>query len=214
MLKHFGPPPRRPALSAFEAALEVLLGQEALPEGRMEKILRRLRDLRGGAPLTPAFIWRLPRASLEEAIRPLAFFQAKVGRLHNFLAFLARKAGEDEPLEDADLTCLRDSGQGELREELLKIRGIGRESADLILLHALGLPVFAADVRAWRLLHRHGFVGEEAGYEEICDIFIRALPEETPVYAECRRLIARTVRTYCHKRNPDCPACPLREFLE
>ena len=210
LLEHFGPGHWWPASSPFEVAVGVVLTQNT----NWRNVEKALANLRRRGPLTPAFLWSLSPEDLAEAIRPSGYFTLKAGRLRNLLAFLARKSGKNVPPEDDRLDCLRGLPLEGLREELLAVRGIGPESADSILLYALGLPSFVADAYTFRLLHRHGFVGEEAGYEELREAFVGVLPEDVRIYNECHALIVRLGKTFCHKRSPDCRSCPLGGFLE
>ena len=54
-----------------------------------------------------------------------------------------------------DFTLLKDVSTNRLREELLSINGIGRETADSILLYALERPVFVIDAYTNRIMQRH-----------------------------------------------------------
>ncbi len=62
-----------------------------------------------------------------------------------------------------------------LREELLGLEGIGPETADSILLYAGNYPVFVVDAYTRRILERHGLATARTSYEEIREIFERAL---------------------------------------
>ena len=63
----------------------------------------------------------------------------------------------------------------ELREELLNLNGVGPETADSILLYAGNHPVFVVDAYTRRILDRHEILSEDATYEEIRQLFERAL---------------------------------------
>ena len=54
-----------------------------------------------------------------------------------------------------------------LRQELLAVNGVGQETADSILLYALGKPVFVVDAYTKRVFSRHGCIGEGARYERV-----------------------------------------------
>ena len=56
-------------------------------------------------------------------------------------------------------------------EELLSINGIGRETADSILLYALGRPIFVIDAYTARIAQRHHLAEPEADYEQLRDMF-------------------------------------------
>jgi endonuclease-3 related protein len=63
----------------------------------------------------------------------------------------------------------------QLREELLNLNGVGPETADSILLYAGNHPVFVVDAYTRRILVRHAILSEDATYEEIRQLFERAL---------------------------------------
>ena len=54
-----------------------------------------------------------------------------------------------------------------LRQELLALKGIGRETADSILLYAAQKEIFVVDAYTRRILERHGIVAPAATYENI-----------------------------------------------
>jgi endonuclease III related protein len=63
-----------------------------------------------------------------------------------------------------------------LREELLALNGIGPETADSILLYAGKHPVFVVEAYTRRILDRYGILAHKSKYEEIRQLFERALP--------------------------------------
>jgi endonuclease-3 related protein len=100
----------------------------------------------------------------------------------------------------------------EARDQLLNIRGVGPETADSILLYALGRPTFVVDTYTYRILSRHQLVPEESDYEGLRSFFMEALPEEVPLFNEFHALLVRTGNTYCKKKAPLCGDCPLRDL--
>jgi endonuclease-3 related protein len=62
-----------------------------------------------------------------------------------------------------------------LREELLSLNGVGPETADSILLYAGNHPVFVVDAYTRRILDRHKILPAKADYEDIRELFQRAL---------------------------------------
>jgi endonuclease-3 related protein len=72
-----------------------------------------------------------------------------------------------------------------LREELLNLHGIGPETADSILLYAGNHPVFVVDAYTRRILARHAILPETAAYDEIRELFERALAPVAESVAEC-----------------------------
>lgn len=109
--------------------------------------------------LTPYFtLERLEKLAIEELerlIRPSGFFKQKAQYVKNIVAFFQRYRG--------DLTLFEDLSTRELRRMLLAIKGIGAETADVMLLYIFNRKVFIADTYAQRLFQRLGF-GEYKSY--------------------------------------------------
>ena len=95
-----------------------------------------------------------------------------------------------------------------LREKLLSVNGIGEETADSILLYALGKPVFVVDNYSRRILRRHRLIPEEASYSEMQELFVRSLSLDAEVFGEYHALIVKTGKLHCRK-TPNCEGCPL-----
>ena len=90
---------------------------------------------------------------------------------------------------------------------------VGPETADSILLYGLGLPSFVVDAYTARICSRHGLVPEEAGYDELRELFMDALPVDVGLYNELHALLVRVGNAYCRPRTPKCASCPLERFL-
>jgi endonuclease-3 related protein len=101
----------------------------------------------------------------------------------------------------------------ELRERLLAVHGIGRETADSILLYAGGHGVFVVDAYTKRILARHGLASEKASYEEVRMLFESSLPADTATYNEFHGLIVNVGKNWCRTQKPRCEECPLLPFL-
>jgi len=101
-----------------------------------------------------------------------------------------------------------------LRAELLAVNGIGEETADSILLYAGRRPVFVIDAYTRRILHRHRLASSAAPYRRLQKLFEDNLPRDAQLYNEYHALLVAVGKRYCHRRAPDCAACPLGPELE
>ncbi len=128
---------------------------------------------------------------MEELIRPSGFFKQKAERLKIFAEFLSNK-------KFFELT----------REELLKVKGIGPETADSILLYACGKPEFVVDAYTKRIFGRVGSIKTEK-YDEIKNFFQSNLHQDPKLYQEFHALIVEHAKRFC-KKEPECKLCPLR----
>jgi endonuclease III-like uncharacterized protein len=97
---------------------------------------------------------------------------------------------------------------GELRAALLAMPGIGAGTADAILLHGAGRPVFVVDAATRRVLARHG-IAAGAAAEEVKSLLMANLPHDPALFRQYHVLLARVAREHCRAR-PRCEGCPLR----
>lgn len=190
-----------------ESPLEVIVGAVLTQNTSWSNVDKAIQNLKAAGCLDGPALLALPEEELSTLIRPAGFFRLKAQRLRNVLVFFRDAC-------DFDLSQLDGRDTDSLREDLLTVRGVGRETADSILLYALNRPTFVVDAYSWRLLNRHGLIAEEADYEEMRALFMDALPEDVPLYNEYHALIVRAGKEWCRKSKPRCDVCPLGAFLE
>lgn len=164
----------------------------------VEKALDRLRS-RG--LLSFDRLRRLPASRLAPLIRSSGYYNVKARRIVSFLRFLGEEYGG--VVED-----MRREDPWALRERLLAVEGIGRETADSIVLYAAGLPLFVVDAYTRRVFSRLGFLHGDEPYDEIQRFFMRRLPADAPLYNDYHAQIVLLGKDVCRKR-PLCAACPL-----
>lgn len=210
MSAHFGPCRWWPGETPFEVAVGAVLTQNTAWRN-VEKALDRLK---ANGPPSPRGLLEMPQAELVEALRPSGFYRLKTARLRGLLAYMATFDGfyDHSPNQGRDLAFMQGRDTKTLRRELLAVKGIGPETADCILLYALGRPSFVVDAYTRRLLYRHGLLPENANYETMRDLFVNALPVDAALYNEYHALIVRTGGEFCKKSLPRCRACPLGPF--
>ncbi len=153
-----------------------------------------------------ATLHALAPEQLAELIRPAGYFNIKAKRLKNFVAYLMEHYG-------GDLESFLAQSTTSLREELLRISGVGPETADSIALYAGNHPVFVVDAYTQRIGVRHGWLEVEADYFAIQDYFTDNLPEEVPLYNDFHAQIVMVGKNWCKRSKPDCENCPLKEYL-
>ncbi len=164
LFQAWGPQNWWPARSRFE----VIVGAYLTQNTAWTNVEKALANLRSARLLSVKELRRVPLAELEGLIRPSGYFRQKAARLKTFIRFLDQRYG-------GSLRRMFSRPTAELREELLQLNGVGPETADSILLYAGNHPVFVVDAYTRRILERHGMVADEAGYEEIREMFEQAL---------------------------------------
>lgn len=195
---HFGPRHWWPAESPFEVMVGAILTQNtAWPN--VEKAITNLKRKR---LLSPRKIDRATSKSLYDPLRPSGYYKEKSKKLKAFVKFLIQ-------FSKGNIDKLRTYGTKSLRKELLKIKGVGPETADSMLLYALNKPVFVVDAYTKRILTRHKLIPRDATYEKIQDFFMNSLPRRAKLFNEYHALIVEAGKNYCKKRKPLCKICPL-----
>ena len=151
-----------------ETRFEVIVGAYLTQNTSWTNVERALSNLRNAQVLSVEGIRRSTVARLERLIRPSGYFRQKAQRLKTFVAFLDNQYG-------GSLDNLFAQPTERLREELLGLNGVGPETADSILLYAGNHPVFVVDAYTRRVLDRHKILTAKTDYEEIRQLFERAL---------------------------------------
>jgi endonuclease-3 related protein len=165
---------------------------------------RAIQNLKAKGLLSPSALYQLDQKTLAELIKPCGYYNVKAKRLKNFISFLVEKyEGEVERLKGKDLRKVRD--------ELLGVSGLGKETVDSILLYALDYPIFVVDTYTYRILHRHSLAPEETTYDELQEFFMNNLPSDLNLFKEFHALLVRCGKTYCKAKSPSCNGCPLEK---
>jgi endonuclease-3 len=141
---------------------------------------------------TAADYARAPAGELENAIRPTGFFNAKAKSLRRAGAAIAAEHGGRVP---------------ETMETLLKLPGVGRKTANVILGNAFAKDEgFVVDTHVGRLARRMGLTRQSDPVKVENDL--NALVPRGRRTMGAHRLIAHG-RTICLARKPKCEICPV-----
>jgi endonuclease-3 related protein len=201
LFDRFGPQQWWPADSAYEVMVGAVLTQNT----NWQNVERAILNLKQADILSFEKMVELPAGLLAEYIRPAGYYNIKAGRLQNLLNMVNDQY-------EGNLELLFDEETGELRQQLLSVKGIGPETADSIALYAAHKPVFVVDAYTHRILSRHNIIDEQSGYYDIQELFMDNLASDCTLFNEYHALLVKTAKEYCKKKNPLCEKCPLRDF--
>ncbi|MFX3617085.1 MAG: endonuclease III [Sporolactobacillus sp.] len=96
------------------------------------------------------------------------------------------------------------------REELIRLAGIGRKSANVILSVAFGEPALAVDTHVERVSKRLGICRWKDSVLEVEKTLMSRVPREKWSITHHRLIFFG--RYHCRAQNPNCPACPLLDL--
>ena len=160
---------------------------------------KAITELKSRRLLNLEALTRLSPAELAPLIRSAGFYNIKAARLAAFLGWLKKRGG---------FAALNRTPTSELRAQLLACHGVGPETADSILLYALGRTVFVVDAYTRRSLSRYGLIAGDEPYEQLRLMFEASLPRSPKLYSEYHALLVRLAKVNCRAR-PLCDSCPL-----
>jgi endonuclease-3 related protein len=195
-----------------ETAFEVILGAYLTQNTAWKAVERSLDNLRGAGALTVDGLRALSLEDLQRLIQPSGFHTRKAPALKAFVVLL------DEEF-DGSLATLAATPTDTLRARLLTLPGVGPETADAILLYALGHPVPVADEYLRRVSERHHLSPStpgrnRIGYESLAALTRQAFASDAPenqarLFNEFHALMVAVGKAHCG-RTAHCEGCPLR----
>lgn len=174
----------------------------------------KIAEIVVGAILTQNTSWKNVEKALENlAIENCLSFNKITKISEDKLNTLIKPAGfyrrKSEILKEVSKLFLEDKEIS--RQKLINIKGIGKETADSIMLYAFDRPYFVIDSYTKRLFFRLGITDEKVSYDGLQKIITENIPEDVDVYKEFHALIVQHCKTYCRKK-PLCKGCCLRDM--
>ena len=188
-----------------DTRLEIIIGAILTQNTAWTNVEKAVKNLKKARLLNVKALSMIPKKRLAGLIRPTGYYNIKAGRVKNFLKFLNTRY-------NASLKRMFGTETGALRDELLNIKGIGPETADSILLYAGEKPVFVVDAYTKRIFSRHGYIDENATYEETQEEFSKSLPRNVRLFNEFHALIVELGKNLCRAKKPLCSKCPIRRI--
>jgi len=141
---------------------------------------------------TPQEMLALPEGEIARLIFPVGFYKTKARRLREICSTLVAKYGGRVP---DDL------------EELLKLPGVGRKTANLVITLGYGLPGVCVDTHVHRISNRLGYVKTKT--PEQTEMALRKkLPPE--YWIEYNDLLVTWGQNVCRPISPFCSTCSIR----
>jgi endonuclease-3 related protein len=198
LYEHYGPQGWWPAETPFEMMIGSILVQNTSWRN-VDKALDNLKPF-----LKPEAIDKLSIDELAQLIRPSGFFNIKASRIKSYMEWFKSY--------EYDIDLIKKVDKHQLRTELLSIKGIGPETADVILLYAFDTPIFIVDAYARRIFHRLG-INMPASYDTFRKQVEKELPRDLALYNEFHALLVEHAKEHC-KASPRCEKCPLLDLCE
>lgn len=143
---------------------------------------------------TPDDFARVPVKTLEKLIRPTGFYHNKSKNIKNCCKeIISRHAGQVPRTLD----------------ELVKLPGVGRKTANVVLGAAFGIPGVVVDTHVARISNRLGLTVHQDPVKIEFDL-MQLIPKRE--WSDFSLRLIFFGRDTCIARKPKCPACPLQKL--
>lgn len=185
-----------------ESSFEVMVGAILTQQTSWDSVERALTELRSRGLLEPNVLAEADIEFIEEVIRPCGFYHQKARRIRGLAHHIQQNHGgvADRILENDTATA---------RSELLSLNGVGKETADSILLFAGRRPKFVAASYVSRVLRRTGILNGD-GYDKVQEFVESGFTDDPEELAKLYALFVQLAKTYCRSK-PNCESCPISD---
>jgi endonuclease-3 len=143
---------------------------------------------------TPAEFARAPLSAIEQLIRPTGFFHNKAKNIKNCAKAIQEKHNGEVP---------------QTIEELVKLPGVGRKTANVVLGAAFGVPGVVVDTHVARISQRLGLTTNKDAIKIEFDL-MKILPRRA--WNDFSLQLIFFGREICLARKPRCPVCPMKRL--
>lgn len=174
----------------FDLVIAVLLSAQCTDElvNRVTKnLFKKYR--------TPEDYLAVPLEELQEDIRSIGLFRNKSSNIQKLCRMIIDDYGGEVPQD---------------RDELMKLPGVGRKTANVVISVAFDVPAIAVDTHVERVSKRLAFCRWKDSVLEVEKTLMRKIPEDEWSISHHRMIFFG--RYHCKAQNPQCSTCPLLEL--
>ena len=174
----------------FELLIAVVLSAQAT-DASVNKVTKHLFQ----KYKSPEDYVKVPLEELQEDIRTIGLFRNKAKNIKKLSQMLIEEYNGEVP---------------RTREELMKLPGVGRKTANVVVSVAFGIPAIAVDTHVERVSKRLGICRWKDSVLEVEKTLMNKIPKEEWSIAHHRLIFFG--RYHCKAQNPLCEICPLLEL--
>ncbi len=184
-----------PGDTNFEICLGAILTQNTA----WSNVEKALENLKKAELMLPEKLLATDKTKISRLIKPSGCYNQKTDYIISFCEFIL-----EHPLEK-----LKNIDIIGARSLLLDINGVGKETADSILLYVVGYPIFVIDAYTRRIFSRIGLCKAGVSYEELQEYFHNNLLTDVELFKDYHAQIVMLGKSTCRKK-PICENCILR----
>ena len=137
-----------------------------------------------------------PIDDVKELIKPAGFYNVKAARIQEVSQILIDQYGGEVP---------------DTLEELVKLPGVGRKTANCVLVFAFDLPAIPVDTHVHRISNRLGLVDTKEPEETEVEL-TKIAPKN--LWVKLNDLMVQFGQNICKPMSPQCEICPCTEICD
>lgn len=177
--------------SPFEILISTLLSLRTKDEVTIEATLRLFKKANN-----PFDMLNVDKKTIEELIYPVGFYPTKAGRILEISRILIEKYNGEVP---------------STMEELLELPGVGRKTANLVLVEGYNIPAICVDTHVHRISNRIGYVKTKTPDQTEMALRKKLPKKHWVIYNE---ILVAFGQTLCRPISPHCSKCPVEEYCK
>jgi len=175
----------------FQVLISTVLSQRTRDENTERASTTLFRRYR-----TPKQLSQAPLSRIEPLIKPSGFYRTKALRIREISRILVEKYNGKVP---RDL------------EGLLSLPGVGRKTANCVLVYAYRLPAIPVDTHVHRISNRVGLVKTKTP-EQTETALVKVIPER--YWTDLNDLLVKFGQRICQPIRPLCYKCPIVKYCD
>ena len=144
---------------------------------------------------TPEDYLQVSLEELQNDIRSIGLYRNKAKNIQSLCRMVLEEYDGEIPMD---------------RDELIKLAGVGRKTANVVVSVAFNIPAIAVDTHVERVSKRLGICRWKDSVLEVEKTLMRKVPKEEWSVTHHRLIFFG--RYHCKAQNPQCPSCPLLEL--
>ncbi|MGQ9618459.1 MAG: endonuclease III domain-containing protein [Candidatus Aminicenantia bacterium] len=143
---------------------------------------------------TPEKLSNLSIEEIEKTIYPVGFYRTKARRIKEISRIIKEKYNSSVP---------------DSMEELLRLKGVGRKTANIVMVYGFGKEGLPIDTHCHRIPNRLGWI-KTKGPEETEKVLRKLIPKK--YWFDFNDLFVQFGQNICKPVKPLCNKCPVKEY--
>lgn len=176
----------------FELTIAVLLSAQCTDE-TVNKVTKELFQ----KYRSPEDYLAVPLEQLEQDIRRIGLFRNKAKHIQQLCMMLLEQYDGQVP---------------STYEELVKLPGVGRKTANVVVSNAFGVPAIAVDTHVERVSKRLGLAAPKDTVLQVEQKLMKVVPKEE--WTQTHHRLIFFGRYHCKAQAPQCEICPLLDLCK